>query len=73
MTHTLTQSGCVRAHIARRPTILQRLLGIASLHRQRLDLYRLNAEQLRDVGLTREAADKEAARRPWDAPENWYS
>jgi uncharacterized protein YjiS (DUF1127 family) len=32
----------------------------------------LDDHLLRDIGLSREAALEEAARKDWDAPEHWY-
>ena len=44
-----------------------------ALRRQRMHLAELSDEQLKDVGLTREAADAEARRKAWDAPQYWLS
>ncbi len=42
-----------------------------ALYRQRKALAALEADQLRDLGLTREMAQKEANRPFWDAPDHW--
>ncbi len=47
------------------------LLDYVDLQRQRRRLAAMDAAQLRDVGLTREQADLEAARYIWDAPNHW--
>ncbi len=41
--------------------------------RQRRALAELDAERLADIGLSRDAALKEASRSFWDAPESWTS
>lgn len=56
---------------ARRPSILSMIAQWHGLARQRRALARLDADQLKDVGLTAEMAQKEAARPVWDAPANW--
>ena len=55
----------------RRPGLFARLQRMAALRRQRLDLARLDDRLLRDIGLTRAAAETEAARPAWDAPRHW--
>jgi len=55
----------------RRPGLFARLWRMAALRRQRLDLARLDDRLLRDIGLTRTAAETEAARPAWDAPRHW--
>ena len=47
------------------------LVAYLELWRQRRALADLDAHQLRDIGLTQEAADREAARPIWDVPEYW--
>ena len=52
----------------------RRARGLAAyleLWRQRRALADLDTHQLRDIGLTQEAADREAARPIWDIPEYW--
>ena len=43
----------------------------AALLRSRQGLARLDDHLLRDIGLTRQQAEAEAARTPWDAPPHW--
>lgn len=55
--------------IARLP---RRLLCMAVLARQRRALAQMEPYLLDDMGMTGEAARREAARRPWDAPDHWH-
>ena len=48
-----------------------RLSAWIGLWRQRRSLARLDAHLLTDIGVTREAAAREAGRPIWDAPRNW--
>lgn len=48
---------------------LRRLSLIVAARRQRKALAELDDAQLADIGLGRDAAEKEAAR--WDVPPNW--
>ena len=50
---------------------LNLIFRLSSLARSRRALSALTAEQLSDVGLSRDAADHEANRAPWDAPRYW--
>lgn len=43
----------------------------ASLWRQRNELRHLSDAQLRDIGLTRDQANREARRWFWDVPDQW--
>jgi len=52
-------------------TLFRYLLCRASLMRQRRALAQLDAERLDDIGLSADAARKEAARPIWDAPAYW--
>jgi uncharacterized protein YjiS (DUF1127 family) len=54
---------------ARRFSVLAMLGQMHSLARQRTALRGLDAAQLRDVNITAEAAQKEANRPFWDAPD----
>jgi uncharacterized protein YjiS (DUF1127 family) len=62
-----------------RPGLLARLVAATALRRSRRSLADLDDHLLRDVGLSREAARREAARPawdaldevPWDAPAHW--
>ncbi|MEL6171604.1 MAG: hypothetical protein AAFV87_10680 [Pseudomonadota bacterium] len=55
----------------RRRAIRPSLLSMIALWRSRRALERLDATALRDIGLEREAAEKEAKRPIWDVPANW--
>jgi len=44
---------------------------IVALWRERRALARLDARALEDIGLTREAALREARRPIWDVPRHW--
>ncbi|MBL4926702.1 DUF1127 domain-containing protein [Fuscibacter oryzae] len=58
-------------HATRKQSLLARLLTALALHRQRQHLARLDDAMLKDIGLTREAAQHEAQRPIWDAPGHW--
>ena len=47
---------------------LRLMLQVAAERRQ---LARLDSSRLRDLGLSADAADREAERPFWDAPESW--
>ena len=49
----------------------RRLFDLAALAQSRRALARLDDRLLRDIGLTREDAEAELARPPWDAPSHW--
>lgn len=48
-----------------------RLRAARSLRRERRALSELNPAALRDVGLSAAAAEREARRPFWDAPDHW--
>lgn len=50
---------------------LSTLLHLGALARQRRALARLDDAALADLGLTRDAAAREAARPVWDVPSHW--
>jgi len=54
-----------------RPSFLAMAARWFELRRSRSALGRLNAAQLRDIGLDAEAAQAEAQRPFWDAPAGW--
>ncbi|MEO0682457.1 MAG: DUF1127 domain-containing protein [Pseudomonadota bacterium] len=54
-----------------RPSMLTLLARWIELRRSRTALSELNADQLRDIGLSEETARKEASRPFWDAPSHW--
>lgn len=49
----------------------RKLLAWAEIASQRRALARLDGRLLRDVGLDRKDAAREAARARWDAPDHW--
>jgi uncharacterized protein YjiS (DUF1127 family) len=59
----------------RRPSFLSRTFRfvalVASARRDRRTLAQLDPHLLRDIGLTREQAEAEAARALWDVPSHW--
>ncbi len=56
---------------ARRKPLLHRLFAALALGRSRRRLGELDDHMLRDLGLTRAEARREADRSIWDAPEHW--
>jgi uncharacterized protein YjiS (DUF1127 family) len=56
---------------SRRLSLLSRFLDAGALARQRRHLAELDDAMLRDIGLTREQALREARRPRWDAPRHW--
>ncbi len=56
---------------AARPGLWTRLGRMRALHHQRQALARLDDHILRDVGLTRDEAEREARRAAWDSPSWW--
>ena len=65
---SLTSTHAARPSFSRFLTVLHRLFTI---DRERRSLRHLDDHLLRDIGLTREQADEEAARPFWDAPAAW--
>lgn len=61
-------SGCTPTQTRVSRFGLDRLLNV---WRQRQTLRTLDADALRDIGLTRAQADAESRRSFWDAPESW--
>jgi len=55
----------------RRRNLFARLMGLLALRRQRRQLKRLDAARLHDLGISREEACIEAARKLWDVPPGW--
>ena len=52
-------------------SFFQLVLRLDRSYRQRQKLARLDDAALRDMGLTREQALREATRKPWDVPNHW--
>ena len=67
MTQIAIKSNCK----PRRQFSLTSVLDALSLRRQRRCLAKLDDRALKDIGITREQAEAEAARHIWDAPEFW--
>lgn len=69
----MTQSLTLRRAAAnrRRASVFSVLAHLYSVWRQRQALKKLDAAQLRDIGITREQALAEARRAFWDAPSSW--
>ncbi len=59
------------APMPRRVNLLGWLLSLVELRHQRGQLAELDAHLLSDIGLTEAAAQKEAHRSFWDAPDHW--
>jgi uncharacterized protein YjiS (DUF1127 family) len=66
-----TTQGLRRFGGLRQVSLLERLLQMAALRRQRLRLARLDDHLLEDIGLSRAEARREARRPAWDAPGHW--
>lgn len=62
-----TASHALMSHRAPRGGFLRSLIGRLEVARQRHALARLDDRQLADIGITRDAADAEAARPFWDS------
>ncbi len=69
-TNTIAASDAGRTN-APRKGFLQLFLTLTEARRQRRRLAGLDDHLLRDIGLTREDADREATRKPWDVPAHW--
>ncbi|WP_146589750.1 DUF1127 domain-containing protein [Puniceibacterium confluentis] len=70
MAHISTLS---RQRPHRSQSLIATLLALGALHRQRRALARLDDHALNDLGLSRDAALREARRPVWDAPGNWHA
>lgn len=51
--------------------LFRALRQMFALKKQRSDLGRLDDAALRDIGLDRDTAEREARRPPWDVPKGW--
>ena len=60
-----------RGTVRTRGSLLRSLRDLLSLHRQRQALGDLDAHLLDDIGVSRDAAEAEARRGPWDVPATW--
>jgi uncharacterized protein YjiS (DUF1127 family) len=61
----------VRGSRAPRPQPLRLLLQGVAMRRSRLRLGELDDHLLRDIGLSRGEAGREAEQLTWDAPDHW--
>ena len=59
------------SRVKRPRPVLKTLVTRLALWRSRRDLAGLDARALEDIGITREAADREARLGIWDAPQTW--
>lgn len=62
-------------HLARhsRSGLIARIRAALDLRRQRRRLRYLSDHLLDDIGISREAAEREASRPVWDVPHTWRS
>ncbi len=69
---TMTNTYCATPICRPRATgIVGRILQALALRRQRAALARLDEAALKDIGLSRDEAQREARRKAWDVPANW--
>ena len=54
------------------PALLRRVFLHRAMLRQRRRLIQLDDHLLHDIGLSRDEARREAARRDWNAPDSWF-
>ncbi len=66
----ISHSTTCRPAFARRTRRLS-LLDLLSFWQQRRMMRELSEETLADIGLTRQDAEKEARKLPWDVPSTW--
>ncbi|NNE79529.1 MAG: DUF1127 domain-containing protein [Silicimonas sp.] len=71
MTNDIYTNTIHRGKTARRTGMLARFSAWYSLISQRRTLSKLDDHLLDDIGISREAARKEARRPVWDAPNQW--
>ncbi len=71
---TMTNTNCATAShatVAPRISVLAKLMQARGLWRQRQQLKSLDKAILKDIGVTRDEALREAERSIWDAPASW--
>ena len=61
----------IRRRAARRAGLFRRLSDLVAINRSRARLAVLDDHMLRDIGLSRDEALREADRPFWDAPSHW--
>lgn len=62
-----------RRHGRHRPGLAARIRAALALRRHRARLRDLGDHLLEDIGVTRDATEREASRPIWDVPANWRS
>lgn len=67
----MTMLTASRRTLSRRASIRAALARLHAVWRQRQALNALDADALRDIGLSAAEAEAEARRRIWDAPDTW--
>ncbi|MBD3662660.1 DUF1127 domain-containing protein [Sulfitobacter aestuariivivens] len=67
---TCTHTPAIR-HIPRRSSLLHTFHQLIALYRSRRALAALSDAELKDIGLTADAAQREARRPVWDVPDYW--
>lgn len=60
-----------RGAVAPQWSLVRSLRDLLALHRQRQALNDLDPHLLEDIGISRDAAEAEARRAPWDVPSTW--
>ena len=65
------QSSSLRGVSGRRLSITKRLRMMLALRKSRTALAALTDDQLADIGISREQANAESQRAPWDGHEYW--
>lgn len=72
MTQSLAHRSAHTSNCApRRPSIAAQMFHFFSVARSRRELGNLSADQLCDIGLDAQQAQREATRSFWDAPTTW--
>lgn len=71
MTHPNASCAPSHCHPAHPTPYVPSFLGLYALWRSRKALSNLSTEQLADVGLSADQAQREATRAPWDVPAHW--
>jgi uncharacterized protein YjiS (DUF1127 family) len=67
--HLLPRTGLRRLSLI---AVFRAMAARMALRRTRHRLALLDDHLLRDIGISREAAQAEAARKGWDAPDHWH-
>ena len=71
MAHSIKTTSFPRHSRISIAAVLRRALNLLDLQRSRRALARLDKDALRDIGISKAEADKEAQKPFWDAPEHW--